>query len=441
MQYEINIGVGQSQGQRSYQEDYFATSNIDNAAQEGFLAIIADGMGGHADGDKASILATNDFIREYQRKRQDNNSILDSLESALHEANYKVVQHNQKHASNMGTTLVACILQDEYLHWVSVGDSCLFYYHNDELEKLNVEHSYGQILDKQVEIGEISQQEANEQCKKRNMLTSYLGREELYERDLKQISGLSEGQKILLCSDGLVNALTEYEIIACLQSKGSTQQKCDLLIRSALDKNLKSQDNITVILIELTLDSNITITRSVPNKKPIFITILAMTLILLIVMLLWLSAEMWSQPKITSQNPPPQQPTQPTQQVTVVAEKTETQQVKPEMTPNEEENEKESELKDEVVDSCSSLTIKEIQNYLQYLKLYNDKIDGDNGKNTQLAIQAFKKRYDIQPADNSDLTKKTCDKLQEQYEEFYSNQQTEFDKQRINEKLRRQEEK
>jgi PPM family protein phosphatase len=411
MQYKINIGVGQSQGQRSYQEDYFATSNIDNVAQKGFLAIIADGMGGHADGDKASILATNDFIREYQRKQQHNNSVLDSLESALHEANYKVVQHNQKYTSNMGTTLVACVLQEEYLHWVSVGDSCLFYYYNDELEKLNLEHSYGQILDKQVKIGEISQQEADEQYKKRNMLTSYLGREELYERDLKQIVGLREGQKILLCSDGLVNALTEYEITTCLQSKGSTQQKCDLLIRTALDKNLKNQDNITIILIELTLDSDITITHSVANKKSIFIVVLAVMFVLLFMALSWLSAEMWLQPETTAQHLPLPQPNS-TQ--AVVAGEIENKQIN--TTPDEQE----SELKDEVVKSCEPiLTAGQIQNYLQYLKLYDGGIDRDFGPKTGEAIKKFKERHGIQPDDNPDLTKHTCDKLQEEYKKFH----------------------
>lgn len=402
MQYQINIGVGQNQGQRSNQEDYFATSNIENAEQNGFLAIIADGMGGHADGGKASILATNDFIREYLRKRSEDNVILNSLESALHQANYNVVQQNKKLGTNMGTTLTACVIYENNLYWVSAGDSCLFLYQGYELKKLNEEHSYGKILDKKLETGEITQQQADEKISKRTMLTSYLGIEELFERDLKQITGIDAGQKILLCSDGLTNVLTEGEILACLQSNASSQEKCDLLIQSALDKKIINQDNITIILLELNDKFETNCISYLGQYGKLILSSIISIVFLIVILLWWFNIFLNKIPLEQDDNIPdvyfvdPQQETFP--------KETEVD-VRPEKIPNCALLRKEK----------NKATIKKLQSCLNEKldDLKNLDEDGVFGENTDQAIKKFKVQYNIIPSNNAKLTSAFCKKINE----------------------------
>ncbi|KJU84764.1 protein serine/threonine phosphatase, partial [Candidatus Magnetobacterium bavaricum] len=104
------------------QEDYFASfspvKEVVNS-DSGFLAVVADGMGGHTGGAKASVLAVNTFIEAYKRKTT-RQTISDALSNALAIANKRLVETNIKTGqdSDMGTTLAAAVVHANRLFWV-----------------------------------------------------------------------------------------------------------------------------------------------------------------------------------------------------------------------------------------------------------------------------------------------------------------------------------
>jgi len=254
--WTIDYGNDQHQGHRKEQQDFFASFEPSMRvvkSKSGFLAVVADGMGGHKGGAQASLIAINTFVKEYQQK-DDNETIPEALNRSLIKANATVYQANLDAGpdANMGTTLVAIVLKSNKLYWISVGDSSLFLLRNNNLNKLNEEHNYGKVLDRKVLSGQLSKAQAESESKKRNMLTSYLGIEEIPLIDLQKIPQVLQiNDKIVVCSDGLVDALAPEEMISCLLSKGSSQDKSELLTKSALNKQRKNQDNITTIVVEI----------------------------------------------------------------------------------------------------------------------------------------------------------------------------------------------
>jgi serine/threonine protein phosphatase PrpC len=156
---ELQIGAAQEQGYRKEQQDYFAV--IDLADQKtpahqpvlGWLIILADGMGGHAKSGNASIIAINTFVKHYQEAITKSTNIPKAIRQALTAANQKVYEANQKMNADMGTTLVACVIDGKALHWVSVGDSSLYLYTQGKLTKINQSHSYGAEIQEKLNAG------------------------------------------------------------------------------------------------------------------------------------------------------------------------------------------------------------------------------------------------------------------------------------------------
>lgn len=257
LDWKLDYGNDQHQGTRTTQQDYFASFEPKMSivrSSKGFMAVVADGMGGHAGGGNASVIAVTKFIEEYKKRQEKNETIPEALQRALLKANAAVVAANERagEESDMGTTLVACVLQANKLYWVSVGDSSLFLFRTGRLQKINEEHSYGNELEMKLKAGQITQAEANTQSKKRNMLTSYLGIERIPKIDCPKVPiEIAPGEKVLLCSDGLVNAMSNAEIEFALQEEKSAQEKCEFLTQQALKKQMPHQDNITTVLLEI----------------------------------------------------------------------------------------------------------------------------------------------------------------------------------------------
>ncbi|MBF0539316.1 MAG: serine/threonine-protein phosphatase [Nitrospirae bacterium] len=258
--WALDFGNDQHRGNRKEQEDYFASFSPVRGvvnSDSGFLAVMADGMGGHTSGAKASVLAVNTFVEAYKRKPP-GQTISDALSDALRSANQKLVDANIKmgHDSDMGTTLVAVVIQANRLFWASVGDSRIFLYRGGRLMDVNESHSYGAELDVRRRLDQISTEELEANKKNRGMLTSYLGLKDIPRVDISSRPiDLCPGENVLICTDGLVDALTSNEIAMLLRPKGSAQEKCEELIQHALKKKLPQQDNITIILLELKNDA------------------------------------------------------------------------------------------------------------------------------------------------------------------------------------------
>lgn len=250
---KIVPGNAQHQGRRNSQQDEFWFSDIHDplfTAHGGVLALVADGMGGLEKGAEASRLAARTFGTAYLAKDR-LEPIPDALKNALDEANAAVCELSRSVDGNhnVGTTLVAAVIAESSLYWLSVGDSRLYLFRHGVLTQFTQDHNYGGRLQAQVADGLLSA-DAADSDPDRNALTSFIGMQTIEEvdRNLRPYL-LAPEDWVLLCSDGLHGVLGEAEMADILAASASPQAAADALIARTLEYNLSSQDNVTVVIM------------------------------------------------------------------------------------------------------------------------------------------------------------------------------------------------
>ena len=225
---------------------------------EGRFAIVADGMGGHAGGEQASRIATQ-VIQAYLVEHWDSLKPTKALlEGAFLQANQEIVKDQQNHPqrSDMGTTAVAVIFREKQLWIAHVGDSRLYRLRGLKLEQLTEDHTW---VARALKLGEIAPEEARTH-QWRHVLSRCLGREAVYEIDVQALD-IQPGDRLLLCSDGLTEELSDKVIAFHLQSNSTLDKAADALVKAALLKG--GHDNITVVLVAIDGEDNVTSSVSV----------------------------------------------------------------------------------------------------------------------------------------------------------------------------------
>ncbi len=245
-------------GQRKQQQDAFALSDFDDAdfiAHGGYLAVVADGIGGLLYGAQAATVATTEFVNYYMSKLNEQ-SVEDALDQALLAANQSVLNEAywRNCSEQMGSTLVAALIYEGHLYWRAVGDSHLYLYREGRLSQLNADHNFARELQRQVNEGLLCQAQADYHPD-RDALECYLGLNPLHEveRNANPLV-LQAGDKVLLCSDGIDGVLTAEEIMACLDNSPMTAAQ--LLSDSTLQKQCANQDNLTAVVLSYQDDNN-----------------------------------------------------------------------------------------------------------------------------------------------------------------------------------------
>ncbi len=244
-------GNAQHIGSRQQQEDSFGFSDLENSAlvfHGGFVAAVADGMGGLAHGRDASQAGIRTFLESYARKPQDEEVPL-AMERAMLDANEAVIQVGKQMGTpgDVGSTLVAIALRGLSLYWISVGDSGLYLWRNGQLTWLNNTHTYANELDRKAAEGEISLHQA-QQDPDREALTSYLGQHPLKEMDRNvKAFPLQAGDQVLLCTDGVFKTLTGEQMNDAMET--IPQRSCERMLQQALAINKQHQDNLTVLSV------------------------------------------------------------------------------------------------------------------------------------------------------------------------------------------------
>lgn len=249
------IGNAQHIGKREEQQDSFGISDVFNkeeVSSKGIFAVLADGMGGLNNGGESSRRVVSIMLDAFSQDNLDQN-ISDGLESIVYRVNSTVYsEFNQNNEEGMtGSTVIAVLIRENLLYWISVGDSRIYLFRNNSLTQLNKEHNYGAKLDENARMGLISTEEAI-QDPNRAALTSYIGIAELTETDRNtEPLQLQSGDRILLCSDGLFSALSDDEIAQVLCKK--PQEAAQELVDRVIQMNRQYQDNVTVIVLGYTL--------------------------------------------------------------------------------------------------------------------------------------------------------------------------------------------
>jgi len=204
------------------------------------LFVVADGMGGHAAGEVASEIAVN-TIQELAPDHAD----AEALGHAVEEANRDIINAALagEGREGMGTTVTAAILERDKLVIAQVGDSRAYLLHNGELTQLTRDHS---LMANMIEAGQITPEEARFHPN-RSVITRALGNDPDTLPDLYEIN-VEDGDRLLLCSDGLYSMLEDDEIAAVMRRVSDPQRCASTLVNGAIAAG--GHDNITVIVAD-----------------------------------------------------------------------------------------------------------------------------------------------------------------------------------------------
>lgn len=266
---QVEPGNASHIGQRQQQQDAFAFSDfsdVDFVSHGGYLAVLADGIGGLRYGSEAANIATGEFVKRYMAKQQPQ-SVDEALDTALLAANQAVLAsaHWRDATQDMGTTLVAALIYQDQLYWRAVGDSHLYLCRDGRLSQLNADHTYARQLQIQVNAGLITQAQADRHPE-RQALECFIGLPLLtdVERNGKPLP-LQANDRILLCSDGVDGVLSADEMTACLACP--PMQAAQELCASVLSKELPMQDNLTAVVLGHQLAQQAEDTKSIAKRK------------------------------------------------------------------------------------------------------------------------------------------------------------------------------
>ena len=204
------------------------------------LFVVADGMGGHAAGEVASEIAVN-TISELAPDHAD----AEALGRAVEEANRDIINAaiSGKGREGMGTTVTAAILERNHLVIAQVGDSRAYLLHNGEMTQLTRDHS---LMANMIEAGQITPEEARFHPN-RSVITRALGNDPDTIPDLYEIN-VEDGDRLLLCSDGLYSMLEDDEIAAVMRRVSDPQRCAAVLVNGAIAAG--GHDNVTVIVAD-----------------------------------------------------------------------------------------------------------------------------------------------------------------------------------------------
>lgn len=212
------------------------------------LFIVADGMGGHKAGDVASREAIERFVKyACTTHMSDPANILDAGIISVNKDIFDMANSNRDY-SGMGTTFVAASLVENHVYIANVGDSRLYLIGRD-IRQITRDHS---LVEDMVRMGVLEREEARTHYKK-NVITKAIGvaDDKTSTPDIFEIE-VENGDKLLLCSDGLTNMVEDYDIKKIVKDNDSIEDAVRELIKQANENGGK--DNISAILIEPEID-------------------------------------------------------------------------------------------------------------------------------------------------------------------------------------------
>ena len=227
--------------------------------QEPFFAV-ADGMGGHLAGDVASRTA----VQTISEHTQDGPSIgPDGLERAVKEANAVIFKQASSDPSlhGMGTTCTLLLVDGSEVHIAHVGDSRAYLLRDGEISQLTEDHT---LVGRMVKEGRLQPEEA-ERHPQRSIITRALGVDDQVEVDLLTIP-IHEGDKVLLCSDGLTSMIDSAAIQQALTDNENPQDAVERLIDLANEAG--GEDNITALLLSFDGSEGGVVAHSAESHSP-----------------------------------------------------------------------------------------------------------------------------------------------------------------------------
>lgn len=249
----MSAALASSIGGRNSQQDCVSITPVSFDDRDGIYAVLCDGMGGLACGEKASSFTTEILIAALS-SRTPYSSLYGTIISAIKSANEYVssLQDEDGRPLICGTTVLAVVVANNELVWCSAGDSRIYILREGALYQLTSDQVFMIRLMDEVNAGVITLQEALNHPK-RDALISYIGSgKHLIVDHSHSATPLISNDIVLLASDGLYKSLTDQEIAAILNRSGSnTESAATELVEAAIERGGSRQDNTSVALIRI----------------------------------------------------------------------------------------------------------------------------------------------------------------------------------------------
>lgn len=229
----------------------FRDNNEDRclADASGRFFLVADGMGGQCAGEKASAMAIELIPRRLEQlvdfSKDEGTRAVRAIDDAVAHANGEIMALSELDPDfhNMGTTIAMLVRAGERFYVAGVGDSRVYLLRGGKLQKLTQDHSLTQAL---LDAGTITPEEAARH-RYRNVLYRYLGTKEGGSGAKAQPLDVQSGDRLILCSDGATDGLTEDALGELLAGQDDPQQAAQTVVEGA--QAAGSRDNITCVAV------------------------------------------------------------------------------------------------------------------------------------------------------------------------------------------------
>jgi len=204
---------------------------------------VADGMGGHEAGDKASQAVVAQLRAIVGREDLTPDDVADAIDAA--HGSVRLVAEGRPRGAGSTLTGAAIIIQHERPHWLifNIGDSRVYRLRGHEFGQLTVDHSIAQEL---VDEGKLAREDMAT-YQGRNVITKAVGAD--YSDADYWLYPVVSGEKLLLCSDGLSGEVTDEAMAGILIAEPDPQEAADALLALALENG--GRDNVTVVVVEI----------------------------------------------------------------------------------------------------------------------------------------------------------------------------------------------
>lgn len=242
-------------GNRKYQQDAVYVSSgkkLSANKKTRVLAVVCDGMGGMADGGKASRTGIEMLKKGFQKiEKEPNVNIPLFFRQGIKAIDRTIHDFPKEGGKGSGTTMVAVIAEDNKLYWASVGDSRIYILRSNEMIQVTRDHNYMLRLQEMVNSGQMSLQEAQAK-KQKEALISFLGIGNVSLMDVNDTPfEMQYGDVVMLCSDGITKTLPDGQIKEIINNPNvSMQKKAENLAMAAVRQNTHSQDNTSVAILQ-----------------------------------------------------------------------------------------------------------------------------------------------------------------------------------------------
>lgn len=242
-------------GNRKYQQDAVYVSGSRKIAgnrKTRVFAAVCDGMGGMADGGRASSTAIHMFREGFEKiEKEPNIQIPTFFRQGIRSVDAVISQFPKEAGKGSGTTLVAVIAENNRLYWASVGDSRIYILRGRDMIQVTRDHNYMFRLQQMVDNGQMTLQEAQAK-KQKEALISFLGIGNVTLMDInEQPFEMQFGDIVLLCSDGITKTLPDDQIRDIIKNDAvSMKEKAKILVEAAVRGNTHSQDNTSVAILQ-----------------------------------------------------------------------------------------------------------------------------------------------------------------------------------------------